>query len=219
MQISDVYEEDPIVLDEDLLTLSVCLKRAKELDNTIWWRIQDPKLLKLVNQDDRLMADSIREYYKKKILIETLKTSHLSDFRKNLLSIINNTKNSYTPKEIGMFVSLSYFYEEDVLLDSFKENLDLNSVKRVTPNLLQHNFNLRLVGTTKRFINKKLQKRFWFANEENQPCLIMLENNNTLLNFFQSYITKVDHINLKANAMREFNPIPHIKLFNYTLSS
>lgn len=217
--VSDSFKENPVVLGEDILTLSVCLKRVKEEDNSVWYRMEDPRLLKLLKSGDQELADSIKDYYKKKILLDTLKTSHLSDFRKNLLSIIDNKKDSYSSKEIGMFVSMPYFYEEDTLLDSFKEKLDLNSVKRVTPNLTAHDFNLQLVGTTKRFINKKLQKRFWFSNEKNQPCLIMLEHNNTLLNFFESYITQKDKINLTSNAVAEFNPIPHIKLFNYSLKT
>lgn len=211
------YKEDPIVLHQDPLSLSACLKRIRDNDSNSYYRIQDKNLIAHLQEEDSDLSNKIKDYYKKKVLLETLKTSYLSDFRKNLIRILDSQTNSYTSKEIGMLVSLPYFYEEDLLLDALKEKLDINTVKRVTPNLVKHDFTLKLEGTSKRFINKKPQKRFWFSNNLNQPCLIMLENNNTLLNFFESYISVNDKITLQANATAEFNPIPHIKLFNFSL--
>jgi hypothetical protein len=213
-----IYRENPITMKDDPLVLSVRLKKLVESSGT-WYRLQDPEVKSAVIEEDVSDSEKIKDYYKRKVLLETLKTGNLSSYRKALMSLMENKKEEYTPQQIGLFVSLPYFYEEDSLLENMKSNYSLDSIKRVTPNLAKQIREVNFVTKTKRFINKTRHNRYWFSNDNNELCMIQLpETNNALINFFESYISKNNRLMLDTPAVAEFYPIPHYKLFDFRLA-
>ncbi len=216
--LESIYRETPITVEDDPFVLSVRLKKLVESTGT-WYRLQDPEVKSAVTNEDVSDSEKIKDYYKRKVLLETLKTGNLSNYRKALMSLIESKKEEYTSQQIGLLVSLPYFYEEDCLLENMKLTYSLDSIKRVTPNLARQVKEVKFVTKTKRFINKQRHNRYWFSNNNNELCSIQLtETNNTLIKFFESYISKNNRLILDTHAVAEFYPIPHYKLFDFQIA-
>jgi hypothetical protein len=155
-------------------------------------------VLERITEEDRETAVKIRNHFRGKLLLLQLGNKPLTRYRSELLKFL--TKNSaYAQEEIGMIMSLPMLYEEDLLLDSLKENYNN------TPWKNSEVYN-QSVERTLNFINshtKKSQKysrsRFssrtkftcnWLHDENDRLYLIETEDQCPYRMFWQDIIKK-----------------------------
>ncbi len=212
---SSTYREEPIKFDVNPLVLSVCLKRIKEGDALQWYRLEDPHVKSQLESEDFNQAEAIKEYYSKKLMWSSLKDTRISDYRSHLVNFLQHPKTTLTKKEVGMVVTLPYFYAEDQVLDSIIKNYRVTDCPRVTPNMSSVTRELVYIHHTSRWINKKKFIFYWFADDNRYVYNIQIEEGNLLRKFFEhtvltkgtsvfeTYISKVDY------------PFDYYKMFDF----
>ena len=71
----------------------------------------------IATEEDRLMAQEIRRYYRDKIMLQTLSSNYAqSESRKKLYGIVANERAVYD-EDLGILHRLPYFYVEDTAID------------------------------------------------------------------------------------------------------
>ena len=71
----------------------------------------------IATEEDRLMAQEIRRYYRDRIMLQTLSSDYKqSEFRKKLYGILINERAVYD-EDMGILHRLPYFYVEDTAID------------------------------------------------------------------------------------------------------
>lgn len=211
------YQETPIKFDVNPLVLSVRLKKIRDENPTQWFRLEDPEVKSRLMGEDFSEAEVIKEYYSKKMMWINLRDSRLSDYRNNLVQFLSQVKSTLSKKEVGMVVSLPYFYQEDQVLDSIVKNYRVSNCPNVKPNLTKFTRELVYIHQTTRWVNKKKFVFYWFADDNQFVYNIQLEDGNTLKRFFEdivltksstvfdTYINKVDY------------PFDYYKMFDFKL--
>lgn len=191
---SSSYREKPLVFDVDPLVLSVRLKKMKSADTTAWYRLESPQVKAELDEEDWNDAIKIKDYYSKKLVWDTLSDVNLTDYRSSLLQLLHHPKHNLSNREVGMIVTLPYFYEEDQILDDIIKSYDVKDPPRVTPNLGRFTRKLTHIATTSRWVNKTDFNFYWFADDNKFVYLIQLAKDNLLLKFFEDAVLKGDTI-------------------------
>lgn len=189
----EIYEST-----EDLLALSCAwLRMRKESKKTGSGinisKLIDRQLFKTVNDEDRLLASSIRDYYSKKIMLWKLKNQPLTPYREDLNSFIHSDGLKFVEKMFGLAYRLPEFYHYDVTLDGIFK--DKNKELKKLPSSIQLIKSLQYVGKT--LVDRRSIKRdeYWFVDEQNNVSVILLGRDNPLLNIWEQVIQKPIKIN------------------------
>lgn len=115
--------------EEDFLALSVTWHRLRmqrkqgtsspvSVNNLI-----DKVLFRHVTEEDRVRANTIRDFYQKKFLMLSLKSKHLTMFRKDLSDYVNGNSKIVAEKMLPMIYRLPEFYDYDIAFDELKREL------------------------------------------------------------------------------------------------
>ena len=211
------YREDPIKFDVNPLVLSVRLKKIKTADPTQWFRLEDPTVKAKLMGEDFNEAESIKDYYSKKLMWNSLKDSKLSDYRSTLMSLLSQVKTTLTKKEVGMIVTLPYFYEEDQVLDSIAKNYQVADCPVVKPNLTKFQREMVYVHTTSRWINKTKFIFYWFADDNQYVYNIQIEEGNPLRKFFEDAVLTKSTSVFETHISKVDYPFEYYKMFDYKL--
>jgi hypothetical protein len=211
------YLEGPTRFDVNPLVLSVRLRKILQDNPNQWFRLESAEVKARLTGDDFNDAEDIKTYYSKKLMWSSLKDSRLSDYRTHLMSYLAHPKTILSRKEVGMIVSLPYFYAEDQVMDLIAKNYQVADCPHVKPNLKKFTRELAYVHQTSRWINKKKFIFYWFADDNKFVYNIQLEEGNLLRKFFEdavltqsttifeTHITKVDH------------PFDYYKMFDFRM--
>lgn len=209
------YREDPVKFDVNPLVLSVRLKKMIEAEPTHWHRLESVAVKSKLMGEDFNEAEAIKEYYSKKLMWTTLKDSRMSDYRTHLMSFLEHPKSTLTKREVGMVVTLPYFYEEDQVLDSIIKNYQVKDCPRVSPNMTSVTRELVYIHYTSRWIGKKKFMFYWFADDNQFVYNIQIEEGNLLRKFFEhTVLTKGTNV-FETHISKVDYPFDYYKMFDF----
>lgn len=121
---SDVKKYEVYESPEDILALSVAWRRLRK--NGLPLSISsllERQVFERLTPEDREKANSIRDYYSKKIMMWKLKGKELTSFRKDLNTFVHEEGTKFKEGMIGLAYYLPEFYEYDIELDSVREKV------------------------------------------------------------------------------------------------
>jgi hypothetical protein len=206
----DEVKEIPFKTEVDLLVLSCTIYRLRNLykdateGDKLNWHLKTLSLLdrdvqRYVTPEDYEMANTVRDFFQKKILVLTLK-GPLSPFRTDLSIFLNsNWKTSdkvftYPDKFVGLVYKLPYFYFYDVALQDI---FDGDYFTITGPSLTKGAKSVQHLKTIIPQRKNSSAIEFWFKDEQNNRVMISLEKHNPLVNVFDKMVEKP--INIEAS--------------------
>lgn len=180
-------------IDEDLLALSVAWQRLRKERNSnlsppfyvTITKLLDKDLFSQVNEDDRVRANVIRDYYSKKIMVWRLKNERFSGFREDMNEFIHGDGKKFREEMCPLVYRLPEFYDYDSAFDeiSREHNIKVNQSE-------QHHVCKKTLKLVKTFnVGKKHSKRreYWFSDEANDLVNMSVEHNNSLIPLLDFY--------------------------------
>lgn len=203
--------------DVDPLVLSVRLKKIKEADPTQWFRLEDPSVKAKLMGEDFNEAESIKDYYSKKLMWTSLKDTQMSPYRAHLIGLLSQVKSILTKKEVGMIVTLPYFYAEDQIMDSMAKNYQVIDCPLVKPNLEKLQRELVYIHQTIRWINKKKFIFYWFADDNRFVYNIQLDEGNLLRKFFEDIVLTKSTSIFETHITKVDYPFDYYKMFDFRI--
>lgn len=186
------FEENidvPVNYKDDPLTLScVSYRLWCERSWTRWSRLEE--LGDSITESDRLMAQSIRDYYIGRLTFEKLCGVRFTKYRQDLADFLINNR-TLKQSEQGLLYSLPYFYVEDVQKDEIFEVTESLSVAEHKDHPFPKHFNfekLELYPVKEIFSYRKTGDlcTFWFRSQSNEPYTIEVRKDNSLVKIIRS---------------------------------
>lgn len=172
--------------EEDFLALSVAwhrLRRERQSGRIQFISISnliDRELFKQVSEEDRIRANTIRDFYQKRFLMLSLKSKRLTMFRKDLCDYVNGNSKVVPEKMLPMIYRLPEFYDYDVDFDDmkreFKTEIPDHKGKLVTKQQVTLYPLKCLTKNTKRM---KCHE-YWMHDSNNNLCVMVLDLKNQL---------------------------------------
>jgi hypothetical protein len=141
----------------------------------------------LVSQEDIELANTIRDYYSKKIMVWKLKNISLTNFREDLNSFIHSDGKTFKETMLPLVYRLPEFYEYDVEFE--KMSFDYN--KEVKRNDSIHVTNRKHLTFIKSLsVNTKRLKKieYWFSDSHNNLVQMNVETNNPLNSLLEKVV-------------------------------
>lgn len=150
-------------------------------------------VLERITEEDRETAVKIRNHFSGKLLLLQLAGKPLTQYRSELLKFL--TKDcAYAHEETGMIMSLPRLYEEDMFLDSLKENYNNTPWLASEPHGKE-------ISTTLTFIDSHIKKAFrhsfkqrdswicyWCHDENDRLYMLEMDLDCPFRNFWQKTI-------------------------------
>ena len=105
---------------DDILALSCCLQRITQnlpYGSRFNRSLTSSDLPENLTDLDRQKAKNIREYYKNKLLMLTLRENNLTKFRKDLQNFLYSEPTKVLDSHCGIVYKLPYFYDYDMEVD------------------------------------------------------------------------------------------------------
>lgn len=211
------YQEEPQTFDINPLVLSVRLKKIKDLDSNRWLRLDDTRVKAEITGDDWFDAQTISDYYSKKLMWTSLKDSKISTYRSHLLSFLKHPKATLTKKEVGMIVTLPYFYQEDQIYDQLVKYYCTKDVPSPNSNMNKIMRELVYLHQTSRWVNKKKFIYYWFADDNKFIYNIQITEDNTLRKFFEDIVLTKPASIFETHITKEVHPFEYYKMFDYRI--
>lgn len=189
----NVKKYEIIETNEDLMALSTAWHRIRMSRKTTTpvevypSTLLDKVLFPEVNTEDRLLAEKIRDYYSKKIMMWKLKGQELTNFQKDMNEFIHTDGLKFQEKMIPLVYSLPGFYINDVEFDIMASQHDMvikdgsHVMSRKTLKFI------KALDVSKRS-NKK--KDYWFEDQENHLVKMTLQTDNPLLSLLDKFIVE-----------------------------
>lgn len=184
-----VYE-----IEKDLLSLSVCWKRLREGKDpsyvsspTYIGSLLEAELFRRVNDSDIELANTIRDYYSKKLMMWALTSDRqLTPFRKDLSHFITSDGKIFKEEMIPLAFRLPEMYEYDLFVGA-----RISESKNLTLNL--HPTQYLFLGKVNRTIRKLKKVEFWFLNHQRALCRLVVEPNNILVPILENLLDSSPH--------------------------
>jgi hypothetical protein len=186
----EVYE-----ISQDLLALSVCWARMRKerREATVAQifipisKLLDSELFRQVTPGDISQANTIRDYYSKKIMMWKLKNIPLTSFRNDLNTFIHSDGKTFKENMMPLAYRLPEFYDYDIEFEKMSLEHNKEITKLSTPNK-------ELKFVKKLFVNNRRLKRneYWFSDANNNLVSINIEANNPLLSLLDVTLSKGD---------------------------
>ncbi len=177
----EVYESS-----ENILALSVTARRLMRNNHT-FYKITDRELFAKITPEDRALADTIKDYYSKNVMMWKLKgNGKLSPFREDMNKLIHSDMLTFKENMIGIAYWLPYFYEYDVELDTVKQEVTTNQNfadmdQKGKPSLLKITEDLIPLKRLERKTKRSKYFEYWFKDAQfNAGVVIHLEEKNQL---------------------------------------
>ncbi len=191
------FKEDPLVL--------ACVRKAYEISGKGYVSLDDQSLIGLITDQDRALAEKIREYYTKKFFWRALsEVRPLSDYRRRLINLLENRIRSCKDQDCGIYYKLPYFYEEDVVYEEFRKKLKTTEIKPL--GMERQNIvvkSLEFLTTTLSAQRKRKIIRYWFKDSSDYLYGIELTSDNPLLPIFDDYLKENSTVNFKTRIVED----------------
>lgn len=141
-------------------------------------------------------AKEIREFYKNKYLMYSIKSVLNTSFRRELLVLLSKNKNTYITTELKQLMTLPRMYMEDKTLEDISQKCNVepfNEFKVPRPNDTRSQLSLMGVHTKKtRRIGKSKDNKeyfcYWFEDENNRANLIEMDMDNPFRNIWRELV-------------------------------
>ena len=218
---SNVKKYEVYEISQDLLALSVCWSRYRKVRNepgihlTIT-KLLDSELFRLVTDDDIAHANTIRDYYSKKIMVWKLKNINLTHYREDLNTFIHSNGKTFKEAMLPLAYRLPEFYEYDVEFE--KMSFDYNKeVKRQESQFVTDCKQLKFVTQLSVNTRRAKRKEYWFSDSANNLVTFSIEPSNPLISMLDMTLKNNDVtvVGRYKKTMRDDNEYLRIEKFNF----
>jgi hypothetical protein len=168
-----------------------------------------------ISDVDRQMANDIRDYYSKKLMVRTLKGKPISKFRQDLSTYLtNNYTVRYLEKYEGMVYRLPEFYAYDKEIDQLR--IESNNTEQQT------GIGIRTLTPVKKLVSTNKSGtvfHYWFHDSKKHLYKMYVNKDNELQPLFDGVFEK-DELVVNARFVPHtqddlhFSNIKHFKLLN-----
>jgi hypothetical protein len=210
---------------ESLLTLSVTAHRLSK-DSKTHYKITDREVFTKISPEDRAKADTIKDYYSKKLMMWKLQGyNNLSSFREDMNKFIHSDMLIFKENMIGIAYWLPQFYQYDIDLDVIKSELtthqDFEKLnKGGKPGTL--NISEKLIPITRIERRSKRNKYFeyWFKdNKHNAGVVIEVEEKNQLRHLWDTIFNQKQPLQIEGwYTRRHRDGFEYYSIKNWSLS-
>jgi hypothetical protein len=218
----DIKKYEVYEISQDLLALSVCWARYRKLKNqsilqpTIT-KLLDSELFRLVNQEDIEQANTIRDYYSKKIMVWKLKNISLTRYREDLNSFIHSDGKTFKETMLPLAYRLPEFYEYDVEFEkmSFEYNKEVKLQPVVNyPAVTKHLTYIKSLPVNTRRL-KKIE--YWFSDNHNNLVQMNVDTHNPLSSLLDKVIStgSIDLEGRYATRNRDGNEFLRVEKYKF----
>lgn len=182
------------------LEKSCCLYRLQtKSNNFLFSSILDERLTDLICLDDLDLANNIREFYSKKIIMAALNQENVSSFRKDLAHFLANESENISDKTVGLVQQLPHFYVSDKLIQKLKEHEFKVIPKSNLNKLIKTPFNEKIVPLNSCTIKIRgiKNKHYFFKTKDNSfPVVIKLQYSNPLIHLWEHIFDNSNEIEI-----------------------
>lgn len=175
-------------------------------------KLLDKVLFENLKQEDKELAQAIRDHYSKKIMMLKLKDIKLTKYREDLNEFIHGDSKKFQESICGLVYRLPEFYFHDKKF----EEISLGSNKEIKHVIHPSSFRLTHIGTMK--VDRKVVKsvEYWFKNENDNLVNIVLEPQNPLLKIWDRIILEEIHVQGKYHTKKR-DDFEYFTVKNYSL--
>lgn len=166
--------------------------------------------LPALTKDDVELANTIRDYYKKKLLVKVLKDKKLTEFEEDLHRFLYQEPYSIKESYMGLVSKLPYFYHYDIQLDEMFQD-STSPDYGIKTNIMRLTFLKKLYPNRRK---NQLEVEYWCKNVKNIITVLPIDECNPLLPLFEKAITDgivvggIFGVHVKNN-MRFYKPHGH----------
>lgn len=214
------YEvHDPVFsTTEDLLAIACHFHR-----NDLIGEFTSLDAAKLVTEEDRMLAQTIRKHYNNKLIMQSLNGVEMSSFKTSLREFINadfyNKEHSsyqYSHNYFGMAIRLPSFYEYDTTIERIagSKYRDL-----IGPERFNGKKQLKFIESVKMKNRRHDSIEYWFTDEKNNLVMVPIPTSNPLNNLFLHWVKK-DSIQVEGTFYnRARDNVRMYKAINWSISN
>lgn len=181
-------------ITEDILVLSVVWQRMRKeraqsmQDSSIPFPIRlvpsptsmtDKILFDNITNDDRARAESIRDYYSKKLMLWSLNDIKLTNFRQDMKKLIQSDGKIFQENMKPLAYRLPEFHDYDVQFDEMFIQHNTQVKQERQKQIKQKK--LSLVNTVVRKRKYTTTKEYWFSDEQDNLNIISVNKDNSLI--------------------------------------
>jgi hypothetical protein len=234
---SDIFSEKNIIIKkyeiveipEDLLALSCAWHRIRQkiksgADHN-YHRITsllDDKLFDLVQQEDKEKADSIRNYYSKKLMMLTLLEIKFTQFREDLNEFLQGNGKKFKEQFLPMVYRLPEFYETDLQFENIKSNFELDikedSRKFLRSRGVETTFEFMPIASLKKENKSMKRTEYWLKTKSNKfGYVLVLDDVNPLKSLWEREFKKQTIVMDATMVPKIRDGLYYYVLYNYTV--
>lgn len=125
-----------------------------------------------VLEEDVELASSIRDYYSKKLMVQTLAGYKLSGYRSDLKEFLSDPQCGFNPNHFGIISTLYDFYCYDISLDRIYSEHINRDINTYTPRAGEE-YRLKPVGLLKRKTRTAKLNMYWFKSADTGVAVIL----------------------------------------------
>lgn len=186
------YTEDPLVLS--CVRYRISDTKSEDFETFGLYssmKHDQAKLAEKIKDIDLVLADTIRHYYRGKIIFAKLRGDSLSKFRKDLEKFISTDwvpGNTIPESFIGMVTRLPYFYENDIILvtDVFESDRHTNTSTVISKEPVK----LTYIRSIEEHQKKNPSIKYWFKDDSENRFEVSIEKSNSLLPTWEEFLKK-----------------------------
>ena len=222
-----VKRYEVIEVTEDILALSVAWKRLRDTKNeslpngTLYVNITtllDDQLFRKIEEPDRIRANEIRDYFSKKIMLWSLKSIKLSNYRQDLNKFIHGDSKKVTEELLPLIYRLPEFYEYDIQFDQFKRKVNAEITNF---NQIDSHKKITTLTPIKSFYksNKRVKYfEYWFKDSNDNAHLITIEPKNPLKHIWDKMFTS-EHLRIEGTYYpKKYDELQYYQLLNWSVA-
>lgn len=176
----EIYE-----LNEDALALSCTWKRLRDNNDKIRILINSitsDELFSNIKQEDKDLANKVRDHYSKKIMMLKLKGTKLTNFREDLNTFVHGDGNKVTEDMFPLIYRLPEFYEYDLGFTDIYTKADCNHTLSKDLHSKQQVMTLKPLGRLSKKTKTNKTTEYWFKEKTTDSlAMIPIDPKNELL--------------------------------------
>jgi len=180
------FTEDPLLIS---CTLYRMIKESPDDKKYLYinWSLTEhmDKIVAKVTDQDRIYAETVRSYYRSKLLVAKLRNENFTKFRTDLCKFLEESPSKITADFIGMVYKLPYFYAYDMRLS------EIFSGEYSTVDGSLHRKDeatLEFVGKTDNGRKRYLNYEYWFRDSNDNYVLVEVAKTNPILQLWEHTI-------------------------------
>lgn len=205
-----VFKEDPLVL--------ACALQDLWQKHERYYNLEGAEVREHITDEIRARAEEIRKHYTKKWFWRSLNGCQLSDFRQRVCYLLENRIRTCNERDVGIYFKLPWFYEEDMIYDDFKKQLnttDVPSIRYGGMSPVKERLTLTYLKSTISTQNKRKLERFWFS-DETYLFSITVTHDNPLLDMFRDMLEIGEPVTFETyRSLDRIDQMHYYKLFKF----